>query len=76
MLLSAALIFMPEMEAKLSAVILFVLLDVSTLQAFPNNICVARRQILLASEVRQLNVIFFSLCFVHSQILLNKEGNN
>lgn len=59
MLLSAALIFMPEMEAKLSAVILFVLLDVSTLQAFPNNICVARRQILLASEVRQLNVIFF-----------------
>lgn len=39
---SAALIFVPEMETKLSAVILFVLLDVLALQAFPSNICVAR----------------------------------
>lgn len=39
---SAALIFVPEMETKLPAVILFVLLDVPALQAFPSNICVAR----------------------------------
>lgn len=39
---SAALIFVPEMETKLSAVILFVLLDVPALQTFPTNVCVAR----------------------------------
>lgn len=37
----ATLIFVPEMETKLSAVILFVLSDVPALQAFPTNICVA-----------------------------------
>jgi len=49
---SVALIFVPEMETKLSAVTIFVLLDLPGLQAFPTNLCVARRQILLASEVR------------------------
>lgn len=42
MFLRAALISLPELETKLPAVILFVLLDVPALQAFPGNICVAR----------------------------------
>lgn len=42
MFLRAALISLPGMETKLPAVILFVLLDVPALQAFPGNICVAR----------------------------------